>query len=242
MASFLSALNTRTDGYGGPRENRVRLPLEVIAAVKQRIGGRAVVGCRYLGDDVIAGGNRVEDAAWFGVELARAGLDFLSISKGGKFEDAKAPKVGGSVYPYTGQSGYECMPTIYSDARGPFMRNVSLAATIRHAVRGAGLQTPVVTAGGICDFEQAEAVLERGDADFVASARQTLADPDWFAKIRAGRGGEVRRCEFTNYCEALDQQHKQVTCKLWDRDELDAPDVTLAADGKRRLVAPRWRR
>lgn len=242
MASFLSALNTRQDGYGGPRENRIRLPREVVAAVKARVAGRAVVGCRYLGDDVIEGGNRIEDATWFGVELARAGLEFLSISKGGKFEDAKQPKVGWSAYPYTGQSGYECMPTIYSDERGPFARNISLAATIRRAVRDAGLATPIVTAGGIADFETAEAILERGEADFVASARQTLADPDWFLKIREGRGAEIRRCEFTNYCEALDQQHKQVTCKLWDRDELDAPDVTLAADGKRRLVAPRRRR
>jgi len=242
MASFLSALNTRDDGYGGPRESRVRLPREVVAAVRERIAGRAVVGCRYLGDDVIEGGNRVEDAAWFGVELARAGLDFLSISKGGKFEDAKQPKVGWSAYPYTGRSGYECMPTIYSDAKGPFARNVSLAATIRAAVRGAGLTTPVVTAGGIADFALAEGALERGEADLVASARQTLADPDWFLKMRLGRGAEIRRCEFTNYCEALDQQHKQVTCKLWDREELDTPDVTLAADGKRRLVAPRWRR
>jgi 2,4-dienoyl-CoA reductase-like NADH-dependent reductase (Old Yellow Enzyme family) len=243
MASFLSALNTRTDGYGGPREQRVRLPREVIAAVDERmriLGARThVLGCRYLGDDVIEGGNRPEDAAWFGVELARAGLDFLSISKGGKFEDAKQPKVGWSVYPYTGQSGYECMPTIYSDQRGPFARNVSIAGGIRHAVRDAGLTTPVVAAGGLCEFEQAEGVLERGEADFVASARQSLADPDWFLKIREGRGSEIRRCEFTNYCEALDQQHKQVTCKLWDRDALDAPDVTLASDGKRRLVAPR---
>jgi len=242
MSSFLSALNTRTDGYGGPRENRARLPREVIAAVSAKTAGRVVIGCRYLGDDVVAGGNRVDDAAWFGVELARAGLDFLSISKGGRFEDAKQPKVGWAVYPYTGQSGYECMPTIYSDAAGPFSRNVSLAATIRKAVRDAGMTTPIVTAGGVCEFSQAEAILEKGEADFVASARQTLADPDWFLKIREGRGDQIRRCEFTNYCEALDQQHKQVTCKLWDREELDAPDVTLASDGKRRLVAPRWRK
>lgn len=242
MASFLSALNTRTDGYGGSREHRARLPLEVVAAVRAQVGERAVVGCRYLGDDVIEGGNRVEDAVWFGVELARAGLEFLSISKGGKFEDARQPKVGWSAYPYTGQSGYECMPTIYSDARGPFGRNASIAGEIREAVREAGLATPVVAAGGICTFDQAEAVLARGEADLVASARQSLADPDWFLKIRQGRGAEIRRCEFTNYCEALDQQHKQVTCKLWDRDALDAPDVTLAADGKRRLVAPKWRK
>ena len=239
MASFLSALNTRDDGYGGRREHRVRLPLEVFAAVRRRISNRAVVGCRYLGDDVVDGGNHVDDAVWFGIELARAGLDFLSISKGGKFEDAKQPKVGWAAYPYTGQSGYECMPTIYSDARGPFGRNISLATAIRAGVTAAGFTTPVVTAGGISDFARAEAILERGDADFIASARQTLADPDWFSKVREGRGTEIRRCEFTNYCEALDQQHKQVTCKLWDRADLDAPDVTLAADGKRRLLAPR---
>jgi 2,4-dienoyl-CoA reductase-like NADH-dependent reductase (Old Yellow Enzyme family) len=242
MASFLSALNTRDDGYGGPREQRIRLPLEVLAAVQARVAGRGTVGCRYLSDDVVAGGNRVDDAAWFGVELARAGLEFLSISKGGKFEDARVPKVGWAVYPYTGRSGYECMPTIYSDARGPFGRNAPLAAQIRAAVRAAGMTTPVVAAGGICEFNQAEALLLRGEADLVASARQSLADPDWWLKIREGRGAEIRRCEFTNYCEALDQQHKQVTCKLWDRQELDAPDVTLASDGKRRLLPPRWRR
>src|SRR5262249_18333910 len=156
------------------------------------------------------------DAAWFGLELARGGLEFLSISKGGKFEDAKQPKVGWAAYPYTGHSGYECMPTVYSDARGPFARNVNLAAHVRAHVHAAGLATPVVTAGGICEFAQAEGILERGEADFIASARQTLADPDWFAKLRAGRGNEIRRCEYTNYCEALDQLHKQVTCKLWD--------------------------
>jgi 2,4-dienoyl-CoA reductase-like NADH-dependent reductase (Old Yellow Enzyme family) len=242
MASFLSALNTRDDGYGGKRPHRARLPLEVIAAVRDRVQRKGIIGCRYLGDDVIEGGNRVDDAAWFGVELAKAGLDFLSISKGGKFEDAKQPKVGWSAYPYTGKSGYECMPTIYSDLRGPYSRNTNLASTIRAAVRAAGLETPIVAAGGICEFAQAEAVLQNGEADFVASARQSLADPDWFQKMRQGRGAEIRRCEFTNYCEALDQQHKQVTCKLWDREQLDEPDVRLAEDGKRRLIAPKWRR
>lgn len=242
MASFLSALNTRDDGYGGEREHRMRLPREVIAAVRGKVGRRGIVGCRYLGDDVIEGGNHLDDAAWFGVELARAGLAFLSVSKGGKFEDAKQPKVGWSAYPYTGKSGYECMPTIYSDPQGPFGRNIGLAARIRADVRAAGFEIPIVAAGGICEFAQAEGVLARGEADIIASARQSLADPDWFLKIREGRGEEIRRCEFTNYCEALDQQHKQVTCKLWDREALDAPDVPLATDGKRRLIAPPWRR
>jgi 2,4-dienoyl-CoA reductase-like NADH-dependent reductase (Old Yellow Enzyme family) len=240
MSSFLSRLNTRDDGYGGAREQRGRLPLEVLASVRQRVGADYVVGIRYLGDDVVAGGSDVDDAAWFGARFAEAGADYLSVSKGGRFEDAKQPRVGEAVYPYTGRSGYECMPTVISDERGPFGRNVPLAARIRAAVREAGCDTPVVTSGGIGTFDQAEGILARGEADFVAAARQSLADPDWFRKIRLGHGHLVRRCEFTNYCEGLDQHHKQVTCKLWDRVELDVPEVRLAADGKRRLSAPPW--
>jgi dimethylglycine catabolism A len=241
MASFLSRLNVRDDGYGGTRAHRVRLPLEVLRAVRARVGEDFVTGIRYLGDEVIAGGSDLEDAVWFGVRFAAAGADYLSISKGGRFEDARQPKIGEAVYPYTGESGYECMPTVFSDARGPFGRNVPLAAAIRAAVRADGHATPVVTSGGIFGFEQAEAILACGEADIVAAARQTLADPDWFRKIRLGHGDLVRRCEFTNYCEGLDQRHKQVTCKLWDR-QFDAGDgsVPLTSDGKRRLSAPSW--
>ena len=242
MASFLSRRNERTDGYGGSREARVRLPLEVYEAVRERVGSDYVVGVRFLGDEVIEGGSRVEDAVYYGVEFARAGFDYLSVSKGGKFEDAKQPKVGQAVYPYTGRSGYECMPTVISDERGPFGRSVPLMRAIKRAVNEAGLQTPVVAAGGIGNFEQAEEILLRGDADIVGAARQSLADPDWFLKVRLGSGAEVRRCTYTNYCEALDQMHKQVTCKLWDRTGLDETGVVLSSDGKRRLLPPRWER
>lgn len=243
MASFLSPLNTRDDGYGGPREHRVRLPLEVVAAVRASVGAEFTVGCRFLAEEKIGvegGGGTVGDAAYFAVEFARAGIDFLSLSRGGKFEDAKQPKVGASAYPYTGPSGYECMPTAISDAFGPFGRNVAAVATIRAAVRAAGFTTPVVLAGGISGFAQAEALVAAGAADIVAAARQSLADPDWFRKIRLGRGSEVRRCIFSNYCEGLDQMHKQVTCQLWDREDLEEPSLLKSRDGRRRLVAPRW--
>jgi 2,4-dienoyl-CoA reductase-like NADH-dependent reductase (Old Yellow Enzyme family) len=240
MAGFLSALNDRDDGYGGARENRVRLPLEVYRAVRKTVGDDYVVGVRFLGDEVINGGNRIDDAVYFGVEFARAGFDYLSISKGGKFEDAEQPKVGQAVYPYTGQSGYECMPTTLSDQRGPFGRSVPLVAAIKKAVNATGYQTPIVATGGITTFEQAEAILQNHDADIIGMARQSLADPDWFVKVKSGCGDEVRRCTYTNYCEALDQAHRQVTCKLWDRKELDEFDVTLATDGRRRLLPMRW--
>ncbi len=240
MAGFLSALNDRDDGYGGARENRIRLPLEVFQAVRKTVGDDYVVGARFLSDEVVAGGNRVDDAIYFGVEFARAGFDFLSLSKGGKFEDAEQPKVGQAVYPYTGQSGYECMPTVLSDATGPFGRSVPLVAAVKHAVNAAGFATPIVAAGGITTFAQAEEILLQGQADIAGLARQALADPDWFLKVKLGRGDEIRRCTYTNYCEALDQAHRPVTCKLWDRVELDEAGIATVDDGRRRLLAPDW--
>ena len=240
MASFLSARNTRTDGYGGSLSERLRLPREVLAAVKARV--RFTVGLRYLADEIIQGGNTADDAAVIGIALARAGADFLSLSRGGKFEDAAQPKVGEAAYPYTGRSGYECMPTYVSDAFGPFGRNLDATARVKRALVDAGLATPVVAAGGLSTFELAESILARGDADFIAAARQSLADPDWFEKMRLGRGDEIRRCNYTNYCEALDQRHKVVTCKLWDRLDVDVPGVALDPTGHRRLVPPLWHR
>ena len=241
MAGFLTRQNDRDDGYGGSPENRVRLPLEVFRAVRDRVGDDYVVGVRFLADEVIEGGSRVEDAIYYAKEFARAGFDFLSLSKGGKFEDAQQPKVGQAVYPYTGQSGYECMPTVLSDEAGPFGRSVPLVAAIKQAVNSAGFQTPIVAAGGISTFEQAEEILRLNQADIVGMARQALADPDWPVKVLLGRGEEVRRCTYTNYCEALDQAHRPVTCKLWDRVDLDEPGIATVDDGRRRLEPPAWR-
>lgn len=241
MASFLSRLNMREDGYGGSLENRARLPLEIFHAVRAAVGPDFVVGCRMLSDDCVEGGSTVEDAAHFARAFAKAGMDFISLSRGGKFEDAAAPRVGEAIYPYTGRSGYECMPQFISDEQGPFGRNVAPADAIRKAVRKAGCETPIIVAGGIHNFQQAESVLREGKADIVGFARQALADPDWFRKVRMGRGAEVNLCTYSNYCEGLDQKHKMVTCQLWDRLDLDAPDATLTPDGKRRAVAPRWK-
>ncbi len=240
MASFLSRLNDRDDGYGGPRENRARLPLEVYRRVREVAGDGFAVGCRFLSEDCVEGGNTVEDSAFFGVEFARAGFDFLSLSRGGRFEDAGQPKIGEAAYPYTGPSGYECMPQYVSDDRGPFGRNVAPAETIHREVRAAGCDTPVIVTGGIHGFAQAEKILQDGQADIVGLARQSLADPDWFRKVRLGRGEAVRVCEYTNYCEALDQKHVPVTCKLWDRIEMDEPGIRKTEDGRRRLTPPSW--
>jgi 2,4-dienoyl-CoA reductase-like NADH-dependent reductase (Old Yellow Enzyme family) len=123
----------------------------------------------------------------------------------------------------------------------PWGRNVGAVAQVKQALLAAGLATPVVVCGGIATLAQAEAILERNEADVVASARQSLADPDWLLKLRMGQGAQIRRCLFTNYCEGLDQSHQAVTCQLWDRAK-GLPDdeaVPRAAD-RRRLIAPAW--
>lgn len=241
MSSFLSATNTRTDGYGGDPQGRVRLPLEVYEAVRESVGSNYTVGCRFLSDEIIKQGSGIDDACFFAKAFAGAGMNFLSLSRGGKFDDAKQPRVGAAAYPYTGQSGYECMPAYLSDEQGPWGRNVEPVAQIRAVIREAGFATPIVTAGGIYSFDQAEALLANDKADIVGFARQALADPDWFEKVRRGQGSEVMLCRYSNYCEGLDQKHKQVTCELWDRTGLEGEQAILASDGKRRLTAPPWR-
>ena len=235
MASFLSVMNRRTDAYGGSFQNRMRLPLEVVRAVREEVGPSFLVGCRYLGSEDIRGedgsiqGNTLDDAKAIGVDLARAGLDFLSVSRGGKFEDAKQPPIGEAVYPYTGPSGHTCIPRGRND---PFGVNAHLAAGIRAAVRAAGFATPVVASGKIVTFDQAEGVLRDGQADLVGMARALLADPDLPLKWRADADAQGRACVFCPFCEQEDQRHRVVTCTLWPKDP---------ADHRRRLTPGAWR-
>jgi 2,4-dienoyl-CoA reductase-like NADH-dependent reductase (Old Yellow Enzyme family) len=221
MASFLSVLNARTDAYGGSFENRLRLPLEVVEEVRGAVGGEFLVGCRMLGSEDVRGpdgvlrGNTLEDARGIAVALARAGLDFLSISRGGKFEDAQQPPVGEAMYPYTGHSGAVCIPRRKGDPPGV---NTFLATGIRDAVRAAGFTTPVVASGRISTFEHAEAILREERADAVGMARALLADPDLPRKWLSGADRAQRACVFCPYCEDEDQHHRTVTCTLWPKD------------------------
>ena len=76
MASFLSAANTRQDGYGGSRKARVRLPLEVFNAVRSEVDSNFVVGCRFLSDEIVDSGSNLEDACYYAEHFAEAGMTF----------------------------------------------------------------------------------------------------------------------------------------------------------------------
>ena len=150
------------------------------------------------------------------MELARAGLDFLSVSRGGKFEDAQQPPVGEAMYPYTGHSGVGLHPAPQAGSRR--REHATWPPGIREAVRAAGFATPVVTAGKIHTFEQAEAILREERADLIGMARALLADPDLPRKWLAGADRDARACVFCPYCEDEDQHHRVVTCTLWPKD------------------------
>ena len=72
MASFLSGLNTRDDGYGGSPQERVRLPVEVFQRVRAEVGADYAIGCRMLTEEAVAGGYGVADASFDATEFARA--------------------------------------------------------------------------------------------------------------------------------------------------------------------------
>ncbi len=220
LSSFLSRRNLRRDEFGGRAlENRLRVPSMALERVRERVGADFPVGIRYDGEEAIKDGYSVADATSIAVRFARLGADYLSISAGGKFEDAIHVK-GEPLYPYTGYSGDRCMPS----ANYPDGLNVYLAEGIRAGLRARGLATPVVTTGKIRTPELAEAILREGRADLIGMARQLLADPDWPRKVRDGRADRVVPCVYNNVCKALDERFHRVRCTLWRKRDLHAPE------------------
>lgn len=218
LSSFLSRLNARKDEYGGSLENRLRLPLRVLARVRAEVGEGFPVGVRFVGDEFVRGGYSTPDAELIALRLARAGVDYVSLSAGGKFEDAR-PIAGEPLYPYTGYSGDRCMPgSQYAEGA-----NLAIPTAVRARLRAAGVSTPVIAAGKISSLAFAERVLAEGQGDLIGMARALLADPDLPEKWRRGEEDRVVRCLYGNVCKALDEAFKRVDCTLWPKRLGQAP-------------------
>jgi len=219
VSSFLSRLNQRPDEYGRSLENRMRLMTEILIEVRARVGPDFPVGVRYDGEECIKNGYTLSDSKIIAVRIAQLGAAWISISAGGKFEDA-VKKPGVPIYPYTGYSGDRCMPP----ASYPDGANLYLAEGIKAHLVASGYTTPVVATGKIRTPELAEAVLQRGQADLVGMARAMLADPDWVVKVASGRADHLVRCVYGNVCKNLDENFRKVVCYLWPKGALNAPD------------------
>lgn len=157
LSEFASPLtNRRRDSYGGSLENRLRLPLEVLAAVRQVVGPDGLVLYRLGADDLLPGGLTQAEGCQAAQVLAGAGVDVIDVSGG----------LGGSEPPnWDGVS------------QGYF---VPLAAAVRTAAN-----VPVIGVGGIRDPQVADRIVRSGQADLVAIGRALLDNPNWAAEARA---------------------------------------------------------
>lgn len=228
LSSFLSRVNPRKDDYGGSLANRLRLPLRVLARVREKVGEDFSVGVRFVGDECIRNGYTTDDAGAIAVALARGGADWISLSAGGKFEDARVIE-GEPLYPYTGYSGDRCMP----GAAYPEGANLYIPDAVRGALRAVGIDVPVIAAGKISDRATAEKVVADGKGDLVGMARALLADPDLPRKWQRGDDDKVVRCLYGNVCKALDESFRRVDCTLWPKGLGQAPESDDAE-------APAW--
>lgn len=172
LAAFLSNYaNKRTDEYGGCLENRMRLPLEVVAAVRAAVGPDFPVTYRVSGDEYIDDGVSLDDTIPFAKALETAGIDMIDISAG----------------------LYETGFMIIQPMEMPLGCNVHLAEEIRRKVN-----IPVSIAGRINDAVFADTILEEGKADFIFMGRALHADPEFPKKSQEGRLEEICMCMACN--------------------------------------------
>ncbi|MGW8303445.1 MAG: oxidoreductase [Desulfobacterales bacterium] len=214
MASFLSRYNKRKDDYGGSFKKRLRLAEEVVEVSRRAVGDDFVLGARMNGDEFTAGGNTLKQSRPIALRLAELGLDYISVSAGGKFEDA-VPKEGEALDPYTGYSGSRTMPPKWM----PEKVNVYLAADIKNTLNAAGLFPTIITAGRILTGEVAEGILQNNEADMVAIGRPILCDPYWPNKVKAAREKEILKCVYCNECREAEGSFEEVTCIQWKKKD-----------------------
>ncbi len=176
LSSFISPLtNTRTDEYGGILENRMRLLLEVIAAVRKQVGSEFPVwiklDSREVGKD---NGITIEDAKRSARMVEQAGADAITVT----------------TYHETGNG------KLHSESHTPHIDGFNLpsAAEIRKAV-----SIPVLASGRV-EPELGDAVIGKGQADFITMGRKLLADPHLPRKLAEGRREEVRPCVYCYTC------------------------------------------
>jgi dimethylglycine catabolism A len=224
LSSFLSAVNKRTDGYGGKSLlNRMKLPIEVYQAVRHLVGEKYPLGIRINGEDFCIPGNTLLQSGRIAKEFAKLGADYISVSAGSRFEDAKTPAEGNPPDPMSGYSGHRMSPWYW----WPDGTHVFLAEGIRKAVRDAGLNTPVIAVGKIRDPKHAEEILAQGKADIIGLCRALLADPDWPTKAKEGREKEIVKCMACNWCLEADSRYEQVKCCRYPEGYISAPDPFL---------------
>lgn len=188
LAAFITPLhNTRDDEYGGSFERRLRLPFEVLDAVREVVGPELAVGVRLGVDDLVDGGLRPPDAARVAAAL-ESRADYVSVMVGNN-------------------NRLEARVRHWPPTPAPFGLFRDSARTIKQAVA-----IPVCAVGRITTTVLANELVAAGDTDLVGMVRAHIADPDLLPKSRAGRADDVRPCVGANVCVNKLLDEKPLTC------------------------------
>jgi 2,4-dienoyl-CoA reductase-like NADH-dependent reductase (Old Yellow Enzyme family)/thioredoxin reductase len=216
MDQFWSPLTNDLEGrYGGSLDNRLRFTLDVLAAVRHRVGAEFIVGVRYTADEVVAGGLTQEDGIEISRRLKASGLvDFLNVVRG--HIDTEAGLV--DVIPIQG------MPS------APHLDFVG-------EVRAATL-FPTFHAGGIRDVATARYAIATGKVDMVGMTRAHMTDPYIVRRILEGRENDIRPCVGANYCLDRIYQGGSAYCihNAATGRELTMPQSIVHATARRKVV------
>lgn len=166
---FLSPMfNRREDEYGGSLENRLRLPIQIIDAVRTAAGPDVVLGVRLGMSDFLEGAYTLTDVTEVAVALdSTSSINYLSLSAAGF------------------NKGFEIAPSDVPDGH-----LVEMAAEVKKAVG----ELPTFVIGGLKDPAQADEIIRTNRADMVAMTRTMIADPDFARKVHEGREDEVYHC------------------------------------------------
>ena len=175
LHEFLSPLtNHRTDKFGSSLENRARISLMVVDAIRRRCP-ELLIEFRLSGSELVEGGLTIDDQVEF-AKLLDGKVDLIHVT------------AGTFHYPETNQ---HMVPSMFH----PFGVNVEFAAAIKKAVK-----TPVAVVGGLDEPELMEQVLAEGKADIIAVGRSIIADAQMPGKLRGGRADDVTPCIRCNHC------------------------------------------
>ncbi len=174
MSPFTNALPAP---YGGSLENRARFAMEVLAAVRKRVGETFLLGMRYTADEDEAGGITSDDGVAIGKMFRDSGLvDFLNIIKGRIHTDAAMT----DVIPIHGMKSAP-----HLDFAGRMKAEVGM---------------PTFHASRIPDVATARHAIASGQLDMVGMTRAHMADPHIVQKIIEGREHDIRPCVGATYC------------------------------------------
>lgn len=169
-AEFLSPFfNHRTDEYGGSFENRIRFPMQIVKAVREAVGRDYPIEMRIGAEEYVENGLHPEEVIEF-LKRVEDMIDMVHISSG--------------LDKFVEQTTYIESPSLY-----PHQINVKYARLAKQV-----LKIPVITVGGITMPDEAEEILERGDADGIALGRALIADPQWAEKARTGNSKAITAC------------------------------------------------